>query len=131
MRKNLIFFVFINFILALSVVFNAMADDVKTTGFYPLKEGDYKKIESTGNAILAAEGGGVELGGSLSMDMGAYGTVESALQVVGNGASVSGALLMDGPIQIQRCYGVGCSDIADIGRIWLDVSAAESEVVQS
>ena len=44
------------------------------------------------------------------------------------GASVSGTLQMDGPIQIQVCQ--GCGDIEDPGRIWLDTSFGETEINQ-
>lgn len=117
--------IFMSFLFMFAATESASAGDVRTTGYFPLKEGKYNTISTTGDTVLAADGG------TSSVSIGAAGENGAALTVTGDashaGVLIGGSLEAQDALQIETCQGcIGTAAAPQTpGRIYLDVYKVE------
>jgi hypothetical protein len=122
MAKNRLI-IFMSFVFVSSMLGTALADDVKTTGYFPIKRGNYNTLNTASDTVLAANNTGtVSIGrGDASGEKLTVNASRTQPDVV-----VSGSLEAKNTIQIEVCS--GCVGDRPVGRIYLDTRVAERPV---
>ena len=114
----------ISFVLVFTLTQETWAEDVNTSGSFPLKRGSYTTLKTSGDTVLAATDETVSIGTPID-------SAGSKLTVVGDEVRsqvrIQGSLEAQDTLQIQICSGcVIPPNLDNVGRLYLDTSVIEN-----